>query len=125
MTKPEKITAQVLESIGFVVKSFSEKLLADPANCFYTQVPFNKMILDFALPTAYLAIEINGDYWHGSRTNSVTARQLKRKMDDEKKSKALFEEGWKLLTIVASDIERAGFANVIQKRIWDLLTLNI
>jgi very-short-patch-repair endonuclease len=121
LTKPERALWKMLESNGFHVKPFILNNTIDPANCFYAQVPFDNMVLDFALPTASLAIEVNGDYWHGSRTASVTARQLKRQMNDTKKAETLARNGWKLLTIVASDIERPGFTDILKKRIWDLM----
>ncbi|MHA2281553.1 MAG: hypothetical protein ACXAC5_11965 [Promethearchaeota archaeon] len=121
LTKPEQDLWKLLESIGFQVKNFRSNKIIDPTNCFYAQTPFNNMILDFALPSAFLAIEVNGEYWHGSRTSSISPRQLKRQIDDTKKVEILTDCGWKLLTIVASDISRPGFASIIQKRIWDMM----
>lgn len=121
MTQPEKTTGEMLESIGFIIKPFQEKLHLDPLNCFYTQMPFNLMWLDFALPTAQIAIEVNGAYWHGSRSASLTARQVVRTLDDSVKEHKLAQVGWKLLTIVDSDLKRKHFKNNLRDRIWDML----
>ena len=111
----------MLENIGFVVKPFKQKTSIDPSHCFYTQMPFEKMRLDFALYTARLAIEVDGSYWHGSRTKSLTTKQVIRTLDDAAKKQKLTEEGWKLLTIIDSDLKRECFQNVLKKRIWDMI----
>jgi len=121
LTKPEKIIGAMLEWIGFVVKPFQKQSSLDPSNCFYSQMFFESMRLDFALPTALIAIEVNGSYWHGSRTISLTKKQMMKQLDDSAKEQKLAQQGWKLLTIVDCDINRPHFKSTLQRRIWDML----
>jgi len=120
MTEPEKMLTLSLESIGFIVKPYRDKTLIDPLNCVYSQMQFKNRRLDFALPNARIAIEVDGDYWHGSRQNKVTAMQLKRQMNDAMKKKELSEAGWKMLTVVASDMQRFTFLHTFQDRLQSL-----
>lgn len=123
MTRPEQMLCHTLESIGFLVKPYHDRTVIDPLNCIYSQMQFKTRRLDFALPTAFIAIEVDGDYWHGSRQNSVTAIQLKRQMGDAMKKQDLFENGWKLLTVVASDMKRYTFIETFRNRLWNLMDL--
>lgn len=104
MTEPEAITKKLLESFGFVVKHFSEKQEYDPANIVYMQVPFCSMRLDFALMNAEIAIEVNGDYWHGDNQKTLTTIQVKKKIADIKKERKLLAAGWRLVQFSASDL---------------------
>lgn len=106
MTKPEQKMAQILESLGFVVKPYSHRSITDRANSVYSQVPFQTMRLDFALLKAKIAIEVNGDYWHGTKTTKLNGIQLKRKLDDAHKRTRLIENGWELISYTASNLDR-------------------
>ena len=113
----------MIEQIGFIVKPFFSKTPIDPTNCFYAQMPFEKMRIDFALPTARLALEIDGEYWHGSRMRVLTQIQMKRQLDDLTKTQKLLQRRWKLLKIVDSDLKRDKFQNSLQKRIWEMMVI--
>jgi len=64
-TKPEKLTWVHLESVGHIVKPYSEKSPDDPKNTWYHQYPFEKFVPDFACPDLKGIIEVNGCYHHG------------------------------------------------------------
>ena len=98
MTKPERITKELLESFGFLVKEFGRLSTHDPQNTFYMQFPFQSMRLDFALLKPQIVIETQGDYWHGNR-HSLSSRQLIRKIADVKKQTELSKMGWSLIEI--------------------------
>lgn len=123
MTQPERLLCLTLESIGFVVKPYRNRIAIDPLNCVYSQMQFKTRRLDFALPAALIAIEVDGDYWHGSRQNNVTAVQLKRQIGDAMKKQDLFENGWKLLTVIASDMKRYTFVEMFRNRLWNLMDI--
>ena len=111
MTEPEHLTKQLLESFGFVVKPFSQKQDYDPANVIYMQVPFESMRLDFAFLKAQVAIEVNGDYWHGEGKSSLTSAQIKKKLADAKKKASLEKGEWALIQFPASELGRQSFAS--------------
>lgn len=106
LTKPENIFKQILEEMGFIVKFFVDKSPdnSDDSENIYMQVPFLSYCLDFASLDHKVAIEVNGDYWHGSITTSLTAAQLRRKLNDSKKSEELKKEGWILFRVPASSL---------------------
>ena len=103
LTKPEDTFKQILEEMGFTVKFFADKSPED-SETIYMQVPFLSYCLDFASLDQKIAIEVDGDYWHGSVTASLTAAQLKRKLDDSTKSEKLKKEGWTLFRVPASSL---------------------
>ena len=75
-------------------------------------MPFNNMRLDFALICAQIAIEVNGDYWHGVRQQTVDSHQLKKKLADASKQTALLRHGWTLISFAASDLKRLSAHHV-------------
>lgn len=103
LTKPENIFKQILENMGFTVKFFVDKSSNDSENI-YMQVPFLSYCLDFASLDHKIAIEVDGDYWHGSVTTSLTAAQLKRKLNDSQKDEELQKAGWTLFRVPASSL---------------------
>jgi len=103
-TKPEKMVRNILNHIGFETKFFRENNPLDPSNTIYMQTPFSGMRLDFALMRPKIAIEINGNYWHGLYSNKLSPRQVNRKINDAKKSSQLYNEGWHLISLSASSV---------------------
>ena len=99
MTSLEQNVEKILHSIGFETKPFAEKQPYDPLNTFYSQVPFENMRLDFALPHIKIAIEANGSYWHGLHYQTINLSQLKSRINDANKLARLTNEGWKLLFV--------------------------
>lgn len=89
--------------MGFTVKFFVDKSSNDSENI-YMQVPFLSYCLDFASLDHKIAIEVDGDYWHGSVTTSLTAAQLKRKLNDSQKDEELQKAGWTLFRVPASSL---------------------
>ena len=69
-------------------------------------MPFGKKRIDFAMPVAKIAIEVNGSYWHAEMTNPMSATQLKQKLKDAEKKSALQKDGWK--TIILSESSLCG-----------------
>ncbi len=98
-TKPERITQQLLESLGFYVKPYKDRSHLDDRNTFYTETPHKTKRLDFALIKHKLAIEVNGDYWHATAKKNVSNGQLKQKISDAEKKHILTNDGWSLLVI--------------------------
>ncbi len=121
MNNLEKKTAKLLLSIGFEIKSYSQKSKLDPLNTFYTQVPFNKMKLDFGLLRAKIAIEANGNYWHGSHTETLNHIQLEKRINDEHKRTKLSKRGWKLISMSESQLSRPTANVFLQKAILDCI----
>lgn len=118
---PEQKFKSILESIGFVVKFFSQKTTIDPLNCFYAEFPFENMILDFALIKSKLAIEIYGEYWHGLKT-VITPRQAEKRIQDAKKKLILSKNKWELIEIPSLSINKIT-KNRIRKQILNLLVV--
>lgn len=102
MTRPEIITQQILESIGFVVKHFPARNELDSSNTIYREIPFETMRLDFGLLNAKIAIEVHGNYWHGIMQRKVNAVQIKHKMNDTHKALLLKQKDWKLIVVQES-----------------------
>lgn len=103
LTNPEYMFKQILEEMGFSVKFFIDKAPDDSENI-YMQVPFSSYYLDFASVDHKIAMEIDGEYWHGSATTSVTASQLQRKMHDIQRDAELENDGWTVFRIPASSL---------------------
>jgi very-short-patch-repair endonuclease len=103
LTKPENIVKDILEEMGFAVKFFSDKSDKD-SQVIYMQVPFMSYSIDFASLENKIAIEVDGEYWHGSSTASMTAAQLKRKLNDSNKDDELQKDGWTVFRIPASSL---------------------
>lgn len=95
----------ILSRLGYVVIPYSNKSDSDPANTIYSQVPFQKMRLDFALTDAKIAIEMQGDYWHANAVTSLSSTQAKNKLRDQRKEKSLRKNGWNLIKIWERDID--------------------
>lgn len=107
MTKPEQQAKEILEELGFTVKLFDE---SESNDCIYMQMPFASYHIDFAYPKKKIAIEVDGNYWHGTQTPNLTANQLKTKIKDAAKEAALAQSGWRVFRIPASTLERHNIA---------------
>lgn len=121
LSKPEDIFKQILEDMGFVVKFFEDKC-SDKSECIYMQVPFLSYFLDFASLNKKIAIEIDGEYWHGSATTSLTAAQLKRKISDSNKNEELKKEDWTLFRIPASSLHNERMKSRLIDYVQTLMT---
>jgi len=65
-------------------------------------------LVDIAFPEVKLAIECDGDYWHGNPAKFKTLRQVqinRIKMDEEQDTR-IKEAGWKIIRIWESDIQK-------------------
>lgn len=100
MTSLEKTVAKLLSRLGFTVKSHNEMTDIDKLNTIYSQYKFSKNIrIDFALPSSKIAIETNGDYWHGSFENELNAIQAANIVRDSQREKTLAKHGWRIIYI--------------------------
>lgn len=63
--------------------------------------------IDIAIPDKKIAIEIDGDYWHGNPNfyPKLSVRQLRRQSSDKKKDKFLKKHGWSVLRFWETDIK--------------------
>ena len=105
LTKPETTFKQILEEMGFVVKFFEDKSPNESGHI-YMQVPVLSYRMDFACPEKKIAIEVDGEFWHGSAFMSVTASQLQRKLHDAQQNKELENDGWTVFRIPASSLDQ-------------------
>lgn len=101
LTQPEATFKQILEEMGFSVKFFEDRS-PDDSESVYMQVPVLSYRMDFACPEKKIAIEIDGEFWHGSAFMPVTASQLERKLHDAQQNKELENDGWTVFRIPAS-----------------------
>lgn len=108
MTKPERITRQLLESLGFYVKPYKDRSDLDSKNTFYMETPHKNKRLDFALIDQKIAIEVNGDYWHATNKSNISHRQLKQKINDAEKKLILTKDGWSLLVVSEHSISNSN-----------------
>jgi len=124
LTKPELTFKQILEEMGFCVKLFEHKTFNNlDDRIIYTQVPYGSYFLDFASLNKKIAIEIDGEYWHGSYATSLTANQLKRKINDAYKNQKLQKDGWKLFRIPATSLKNNQMKLKIIHHIKSLFTI--
>lgn len=107
MTKPEEEVKELLEELGFTVKPYAESSSDD---CIYMQMPFSSYHIDFAYPKKKIALEVDGDYWHGLRDQVLTATQVKTKIKDAAKQLSLVEAGWRVFHIPVSTLQRREIA---------------
>ncbi len=125
MNSVERKAATILSSIGFEVKPFKEKQNIDPVNTIYSQIPFKHMRLDFGLLQAKIAIEINGNYWHGLglHSTSLSCMQLQNRLNDAKKFAQLSNAGWQLISISESQLSKKSIGNLIRHLILERLII--
>ncbi len=82
-TIPEQLTWNYLESLGYVVKAFSDKSDDDLENTWYHQYNFeDAFVPDFACPDQRCIIEVNGCYHHGHYSSKCNRAIYKRGNSD-------------------------------------------
>lgn len=86
------------------------------------QVPVLSYCLDFACPERKIAIEVDGEHWHGSAFMSITASQLQQKLHDTQRDKELKENGWTVFRIPSSSLDRDRMKPRIIRYIQSLFT---
>lgn len=93
-TQPELIGYALLEELGV---SFEPQFMVD-----------GKFCVDAYLPDAKIAVQFDGDYWHGhpSRFTSLDARQQKRVNLDRSQDAYMHKHGLKVLRFWESDLKR-------------------
>ena len=99
-----------------------QKTIIDSLNCFYTQFPFDNMFLDFALIQSKLAIEVQGEYWHGLKIN-ITPRQAEKRIQDAKKKLVLSKNNWNLIEVPSLSLDKKTIKNKIRNQILNLLVV--
>ncbi len=106
MASTAEITAKsLLEGIGFKVKRHRDASIDDLADVIYAEYPLPGIRIDFALPHARIAIEIEGDYWHNTNSDQKLYRhQIERQIGDRRKSTILKEHNWKLIRVFEKDL---------------------
>ena len=82
----------ILEKCGFEVKYFKEHSFLDKSNTFYFQFPVLEFVADFALSSAKIILEVDGQYWHSGV----------RKVQDVLRDQKIRQQGWKILRIPES-----------------------
>lgn len=121
LTKPETTLKELLEDMGYLVKFFSDKAHED-ANCIYMQMPVLSYSLDFACPKRKIAIEVDGEFWHGSISTSLTANQLQRKIEDFTRTENLKDQGWTLFRVPANSLNHTRLQQRLIKYLESLMT---
>lgn len=114
----EQSAANILASIGFLVKPAKEREDADPPHTIYSNfwiiLEGRRWQLDFVLLNARIAIEIQGSHWHGSPGQTIyNPEQLKTRAMDKQKAGTFRSHGWQILCIPEEAIEH----NDIQARL--------
>ncbi len=110
MSSAAEINAhEILEEMGFTVKRHSAQNETDYPNTIYAQFThpdLPKVRLDFALPSAKIAIEVQGDYWHATDKSQkkLTAAQAASRLQDEYKQNLLRLMHWKLIIVHEKDV---------------------
>lgn len=120
MTKPEHKVQSILQDLGFTVETYTKSIPS--TTTVYSQMPFNSYRLDFAYPYKKIAIEVHGDYWHGSRQDSLTAAQVLKQISDASKKSTLIRAGWELVEIVASDLDKEKTSENIRHILQEVFT---
>lgn len=115
MTNLESKAILIFERLGFLVKSYKDKTIIDPVNTIYSQYPFQNMRIDFVLPLSRLAIEIDGEYWHGTLNNRLKTHQVIAKINDNKKIALLKSQGWSILKVSSYMLNIDTINNCIYK----------
>ncbi len=123
LTKPEETFKQILEEMGFAVKFFVDKSPEDAENI-YMQVPCLSYRLDFASLDHRVAMEVDGEYWHGSFTShaKMTAPQFQRYWHDTQRDAEIENDGWTVFRIPASSLSNERLKPRLIKYVQALFT---
>lgn len=107
MTSLEKKVGTALERLGFHVAD------SGPLNTCVPQCKIGKYRIDFALVSfdRPIAIEVDGEHWHGS--GLLTARQAQQREKDRRKDKFLVDNGWGVIRLS----ERLLKSSVFEERL--------
>lgn len=126
-TAAEINTWEILEELGFSVKQHLARNDADYPNTIYAQfssLDLPKIRLDFALPSAKIAIEVQGDYWHSTdKSQKLTIVQAKVRLQDDYKRDLLHLRHWKLIIVHEKDVmgNRSRAKSHLESSIFDLI----
>lgn len=123
-TKPEQIVWEYLESLGFCVKSYSDKSDDDPTNVWYHQYPFfDTFVPDFASPGLKSIIEVDGCAYHAhdpDKCANLTAKYGWPKFaqdnakKDRKKHWLYHDKGWKWANVWECEALKGDFHRLCQ-----------
>jgi len=97
LTSAENALKQILEGLGYVVVSFADRSETDRANTIYMQYPLHRFRLDFALPSAQICLEADGERWHTSGL---------RRIKDRNRDSAIRKSGWKVIRFQSTLLEK-------------------
>ena len=111
ITSLEKKAWEILESLRFDVKFFSDQSIIDPANVVYAQFPVERtlgkpFLLDFALAAAKIDLEVDGEYWH------QWGKLIK--VQDKYRDEELRSMGWKILRLPEKLVDRSHIETLFQ-----------
>ncbi len=120
ITKPEQITWDYLEFIGYSVKHYQYRNDEDDLdNTWYFQFPFmNAFVPDFALPKKQWIIEVNGCAVHGHNLDKCTGRYVKYGLNqfaldnakrDRRKYSMYYRNGWKWALVWQCEADNGDF----------------
>lgn len=82
-----------------------ERLFLMPLNIDYeAQKKVKGKYYDFYIPSKNLLIEVDGDYYHAKERKNLNKMQVKNIINDNKKNKIAWKNGFKLIRFWESDI---------------------
>ena len=120
MNIPEKITAEILQKIGFFIKPFKELSQCDAINTIYSQFKLDRFYLDFALPKQKIAIEVNGCYYHPSNS-TLTTKQIEQKLKHNIRNQYLFYSKWEPIYLTELFLQNNNCHKILLKFIFNLI----
>lgn len=123
MTKPEIKFAEILTTIGFEVKFFNDLSYNDPVNTSYMQHRWDRFLFDFTIPALKIAIEIDGEHWHGKKFR-ITAIMAKKIITDNEKREFIRQNGWVLIRLNSNDVSARGINRRIKSAIFECVETN-
>lgn len=112
-TKPERLFAQILKSIGLGVRYpiFIKDLFGlvdDSGASIFFQLPIQRYVVDFAEPAKMIVYRVNGDFWHANpllySSNKLTIIQRHNLRQDKNCKEYLNKKGWLVVDIWESEI---------------------
>jgi len=97
LTSAEDALKSILETLGYLVVPFVHRSEVDPANTVYMQMPVHRFAVDFALPSAHICLEADGEQWH---------RAAQKKLRDRNRDAEIRQLGWQVLRFQAGILEK-------------------